>query len=83
MIKIDEKLPVRNVLILQCTENLTGVTVMFSIQNLTFQDSYNSDYTLNDVITTFLIYSILQTTHWRSTVEEIWFTTLKPTNKPA
>lgn len=56
---------------------------MFSVQNLTLQDSYNSNYTLNDVITTFLIYSILQTTHWHSTVEEIWFTTLKPTTEPA
>jgi len=56
---------------------------MFSVQNLTSQDSYNSNYTLNDVITTFLAYSILQTTHWHSTVEAIRFTTLIPTIEPA
>lgn len=50
---------------------------MFSVQNMTFQDSYN--YILNDVITTFLAYSLLQTTHWHSTVEAIRFTTLTPT----
>jgi len=56
---------------------------MFSVQNLTFQDSYNSNYTLNDVITSFLAYSILQTTHWHSIVEAIQFTTLIPTTEPA
>lgn len=68
--------------ILHCTENLAGVTVMFSVQNLTFQDSYSSSYTLNDVTATFLAYSILQTTHWHSTVEAIWFTTLTPITEP-